>query len=283
MIHRCGELTRAIGRTSALVSAAAAISACGSEVEVEPLRRAPATESLIQVTRPSSTASEAEAGDNALDEPQAGGNLPHDTETAPEAEQIPEVLYPDGVETRLTAPGTELSFGEEAVVASSDADGQLLLWSITAHHGWPIPPEQVALASSMAGRGAWNFECFAYEMQYLGSVPVPPDASDALPGVVDVDHAPVVPPMVLPVAQSGELSKRVAGGADDTCEVPQESRLPAVQGQLRRDTSYVRAVAAAAKPGSRPEDMPAFMIYIFDYGLPGVADAKDDVAPIIWG
>ena len=269
-------------------------SGCAGEVKVDRFSRAPATESLKQVTRPSDPtgADAAESpmnGDNAAadtdgedSDETTGANSTQAAEPASASTQIPDVVYPHGVETRLTPPGTELAFGEKAIVASSDADGRLLIWSMVGYAGWPIAGEDVSLLSSATDE-VWDFACFSYELTYLGAVADISVAGNVLPGVVDASYAGVVPPMVVPGTPEGWLTTRLAGGADNACNIPAESRLPVDQENLELSTPYIRSVVGAVKPDSAPEAQPASLMYLFDYGIPGVLASEEEVEPIYWG
>lgn len=269
-------------------------SGCADQVEVDRFSKAPATESLKQVTRPSdptgtdaaestTDGNEATADADGEDSGEATeGTSTQPTEPASASTPIPDVVYPHGVETRLTPPGTELAFGEKAIVASSDADGRLLIWSVVGYAGWPIAGEDVSLSPSATDE-VWDFACFSYELTYLGAVAGISGAGNVLPGVVDASYAGVVPPMMVPGTPEGEMTTRLAGGADNACSIPAESRLPVDQENLELNTPYMRSVVGAVKPDSAPETQPAILMYLFDYGIPGVLTSEEEVAPIYWG
>lgn len=284
-------------RLGVVVGLAAAVcftaSGCTGEVEVDPLTKSPVTESLKALSRPSDptatdAAETATDGDNTTAEVDGEGNGKtiegNSTQTAEPASastQIPKLVYPHGVETRLTPPGTELAFGDKAIVASSDAEGRLLIWSVVGYAGWPIAGEDVPLSPSVTDE-VWDFACFSYELTYLGAVAGVSDAGDVLPGVVDASHTGVIPPMMIPGTSAGETTTRLAGGVDDACGIPAESRLPVDQGDLELNTPYTRSVVGAVKPDSAPEAQPVSLMYLFDNGIPGVLTSEEEVAPIYW-
>lgn len=265
---------------SAITAVAVGLSAasCSGEVNTEPLDPRDGKESLKSVGDKSGEAQAEEDPDG--NEDGSGDGNEQSNETAAE---IPKVLYPNGVETRLTPPGTELPFGEPAVVASSDAEGRLLVWSVTPYEGIDLSPEQVVLAPAASAEGDREYVCFAYDIAYLGAVAGASGRDDVVPGAVDGSGAAVVPPELVPGTDEGAATTRLVGGADDACGVPPASRLPVDQANLVLSYPYARAAVAAVKPGSKDAARPETLIYSFDYRIPGVADAGGGVEPIIWG
>ena len=294
-MNKTTRLAAALGLSAAVCFSA---SGCAGEVEVDRIPRAPATESLKQVTRPADptgTGAAETTGEAAESTAEATGEATGEADSSDTTEpagadatqaagdrRLPDVVYPHGVETRLTAPGTELAFGEKAIVASSDADGRLLIWSVIGHAGWPIAGKDVALSPSVTDE-EWDYVCFSYELTYLGAVAGISGAGDVLPGVVDASHAGVVPPMMIPGTTEGAITTRLAGGADSACGIPVESRLPVDQENLELNTPYTRSVVGAVKPDAAAETRPATLMYLFDYGIPGVLTAEEEIAPIYWG
>ena len=263
----------------ALSTVVVTVSACGGGIETQPLRAS--KESLIQV-------SEMDFGNGSEASSTEASDEPSETSTAPSAEDaasnraIPEVLYPNGVETTLTPPGTKLEFGESAVVASSDADGRLLVWSITAYSNVPIPSDQVSVAPVAADAGDRKYFCFAYDISYLGVVAGISNDNGDVPGVVNPSDAAVVPPLLIPGTSEGQASPRLVGGADAACGIPHKSRLPVAQDELLLNSPYARGIVAASRSGASSAQQPATLMYKFDHGIPGVTGAAKDPDPIIW-
>lgn len=196
--------------------------------------------------------------------------------------EIPAVVYPNGVETKLTQPGAELPFGEPGIVASSDAEGRLLVWSVTPYQGVDLSPGQVPLALPATAVGE-NYVCFAYDIAYLGEITSVLGDDDVVLGAGGVTGAAVAPPELVPGTTEGEAATRLVGGADGACSIPPESRLPAAQEALALNYPYARATVAAVKPGTEGTALPATLMYLFDEDIPGVAEAGYAVEPIIWG
>ena len=269
---------RAILSVITAVGVGLSAAACSSGAHPEPMTPRDGKESLKPI---GSKSGEAQSEESPVDN---DGELNDGAEQSNEpAPKIPEVLYPNGVEARLTPPGTELRFGEPAIVASADAEGRLLVWSVTPYQGIDLAPEQVALAPAAAAEGNKEYVCFAYDIAYLGAVAKTPGRDDVVPGVGDISGAAVVPPELVPGTTEGETTTRLVGGADDACGIPPASRVPVALAGLTANYPYARAAVAAVKPGSDAAARPVTLMYLFDHGLPGVADAGNTVEPIIWG
>lgn len=186
------------------------------------------------------------------------------TETAPpttspestpsQADNSPTFLYPNGQEVTLTTPGTELAFGEAAIVATTDSEGRYLVWSVTMHDKVDLPVKAVQLLDPNQYAGVQSFACFAYDIEFIGAVSRYTDETMVLTGIPDIVHTAVTPPAFLPGNSQHRGTLRVEGGVDKSCGIPDATRLPTNEGQLVTGFPYARATMSAIQANSAPNE-----------------------------
>lgn len=195
---------------------------------------------------------------------------------------LPPFLYPNGFEVAMTPPGTVLPFGQPATVATSDSEGRLLVWQIIAHDAVFIPREQVALLTPERAVDVSHFSCYAYDISFLGAVTRYTNDPLVLNGFPDTENTAVVPPKMIPANHNGAITKRLVGGTDNACGIPQDNRLPTTESLLETNHPYARGAVSAVDLEARPEGSATSVNYYFDDGIPGVAEAPAEPAPIRW-
>lgn len=268
---------RALMSTVTVAAVAVTASACGNGVNTEPLNPAAGKESLTRGGKPSGET-------HAEPRPDGGGDKTGEQPAEKKQDgPVPEVLHPNGMETKLTPPGTEYRFGASAIVASVDAEGRILVWSVTPHGKKPADAAQVTLAPTASGDSPREYVCFPYDISYLGVVANHSGHNEIVPGVGHGSELATVPPLLVPANGKGDPTQRLVGGADDLCGIPQEQRLPVAQENLREGQQYSGASVAVVNAGAQRDALPTTLFYAFDYGIPGVVDAAGDVDPIFWG
>lgn len=197
--------------------------------------------------------------------------------TGPDAAEqdapVPTFLYPNGREVTLTAPGTRLGFGEPATLATTDQEGRYLVWSVAVHDGVVRAPADVPLVDPAEGAGVDHYLCYAYDITFLGAVPRYTDDPTVLTGVPDVTRTPVAAPRIRPATVDGADARRVAGGTDQGCGIPEGNRLPPVEGDLAVGHPFARGALGAVGPDAAAEGTATGVRY--DVG-------GDGANPVIW-
>lgn len=195
---------------------------------------------------------------------------------------LPVFLYPNGFEVALTPPGAVLRFGEPATVATADTEGRLLVWSVIAHDSVFISHENVALIDPKKAINVDHYRCFAYDITFLGAVSRVTGDPLVLNGIPDLDYTAVTAPEIIPSTFDGSIARHVEGGVDRACGIPEDNRLPTTEGLLETNYPYARGTLGAVDVATAPEHTVAGVSYHFDEGIPGVADAPVQPAPIRW-
>ena len=144
--------------TITFAAVAVTASACGNEVETEPLNPVAGKDSVTTGGKPKGQTHAEPRSDDTGDE---NGEQPAEKK---QDGPVPDVLHPNGVATKLTAPGTEFRFGTSAIVASVDAEGRILVWSVTPHGKKPADGAQVTLAPTASGDSPREYVCFPYDI-----------------------------------------------------------------------------------------------------------------------
>lgn len=201
----------------------------------------------------------------------------------PPAGLLPTVVNLDGHDLQLTPPGTRLAFGAPATVTSIDSEGRMLLWSVTPYNEAPLPPEEVELLDPATATNVAHYTCYTFDIEFLGVVPAYTNHPLVLNGFADTVLTPVAAPdITLGNSDGSSEVRKVLGGTDNSCGIPEASRLPTNESNLAIGVTYTRGLIGVIDQNIRPEQHPSSVIYRFDYKIPGVADSPTPPAPIMW-
>lgn len=199
------------------------------------------------------------------------------------AEALPVVVNLDGQDLHITPPGTRLTFGTPATVASIDSEGRMLLWSVTPYNEAPLSPEEVELLDPGSAVNVAHYTCYTFDIEFLGVVPAYTNHPLILNGFADTVLTPVTAPDITLGNSDGSAEvRKVLGGTDNSCGIPEASRLPANESNLNLGVTYTRGLIGVIDQNIRPEQHPSSVIYRFDHKIPGVASSPTPPAPIVW-
>lgn len=197
------------------------------------------------------------------------------------AAPVPTYLYPNGQEVQLTTPGTTLSFGDKATVATVDEEGRLLVWSVTLYDGVHRARDQVRLVDTAVADRVDRYRCYAYDIAFLGAVPRFVDDPVVLTAVPDLSQAVPVP-MMVPVTEQGLNANQVVGNADEGCGIPASNRLPVAENQVVPGHAYVRGVLSYVPSDPAHGGTPVGVRFDYSGGVPGAPTDLTTPASANW-
>lgn len=224
----------------------------------------------------STTGRPAPSSENA-DAPETESSESSESSAAP----VPTYLYPNGQEVQLTTPGTTLSFGDKATVATADEEGRLLVWSVTLYDGVHRTRDQVSLVDTAVADRVDHYRCYAYDIAFLGAVPRFVDDSVVLTAVPDLSQAVPVP-MMVPVTEKGLNANQVVGNADEGCGIPASNRLPVAENDLVPDHAYARGVLSYVPTDPSRGGAPVGVRFDYSGGVPGASTDLTTPASVNW-
>lgn len=207
---------------------------------------------------------------------------PHDPEPGADGD-LPVLTGTTGDRLTLATPETELLFGAEAVVVTTDKDDRLLAWSVTVDAPTDLSPDRLVTEED-PDEFTEDVRCFRTALTFLGGTtkdsvghPYSADREElTLASVRDAGMVETAPPTMGPTLGDGHDAEGVEADADDSCSVPDNDRLPHVEGDLVTGKTYTRALLGAG-PGATSVR--------FDYptGLPGVSGDESAPSSVYWG
>lgn len=198
---------------------------------------------------------------------------------------LPVFTGPDGATVTLTAPETELLFGDEATVATTGQSGQLLVWTVTVTPSAAVPGQGTG-ENSASDRLVCRFATLTF-LGADGGDGNGADRSGLLGSVRSTDLEKMLPPQLSPTVEDGSDAPEPGDGdgdADAVCAVSETERLPVAESDLAVGGTYTRAVPAAV-PGTPSGGNPTPVGVRFDYppGIPGMSGTARYPSSVYWG
>ena len=259
--------------TLAIISITTVTTACG-KVDTTGLATKPSKQALTEKNFANTTANQA---------PDDQAAETHRSTAPQQSSEIPSPikLFPDGSKVALTPPGSVLPFGKPATVATTNSDGRLLVWKVVVHDGVFIPRKKIKLLTPIHAENKTHFFCYAYDITFLGtSLRDVPDPL-VLNGVPDTVNTAVAAPTMIPINQNGDLARRLVGGEDNACGIPDSTKLPTTESLLKVGYAYARGSVGAVTNGDQSDKSAAGISYHFDKQTSGV-DKVSSAEPIQW-
>lgn len=201
---------------------------------------------------------------------------------------LPDLTDPDGATVTLTAPETELLFGDEATVATTGQGGQLLVWTITVTPSAAVPGKDTG-----GNAGSDRLLCRFATLTFLGATGADggdgngTDRSDRLGSVRSTDLEKTLPPQLSSAIEDGSDAPAPDDGdadPDAVCGVPETERLPVAESDLAIGGTYTQAIPAVV-PGTPSDGNPTPVGVRFDYlpGIPGMPGTTRYPSSVYWG